>query len=191
MVSLPLRFTALLGIVALTACEVVSPRLVPVSLYLTDAPSQDIESARVWISSAYLVPAGEDGEFYTIFATAEGQEPQEYDLLTLQNGVTALLGTETIPEGEYAQLRLVVDQAEINLGGDATFADGSSSKMLFVPSGMETGIKVEFGGPITISGATSLTVDFDVEQNFTFLGPPGRPMDVLFTPLLVGSVTEG
>jgi hypothetical protein len=33
-------------------------------------------------------------------------EPQEYDLLDLQNGVTALLGEATVAAGPYAQLRL-------------------------------------------------------------------------------------
>ena len=73
----------------------------------------------------------------------------------------------------------------------ATFADGERSRLLFVPSGMETGIKVNFGGPLSISGGTDIVVDFDVSRNFKFLGPPPGPFDVLFTPLLKGTITEG
>jgi hypothetical protein len=57
---------------------------------------------------------------------------------------------------------------------------------------METGIKVDFDGSITIGGdGATLTITFEVDQNFKFLGPPTQPFDVLFTPLLVGTVTEG
>jgi hypothetical protein len=181
---------SLTSVLALAACEPVSPGIVPVHLYLTDAPSEQIAKAEVWISRAYLVPAGEDGAFQTIFPTTEGEEPRMYNLLDLRDGVRALLGDADVDAGEYEQLRLVVDRAEITLVEGVTFADGSSSKTLFVPSGMETGIKVEFGGPITIPDEINLLVDFDVARNFIFLGPPGAPLDVLFTPVLVGTVEE-
>jgi hypothetical protein len=181
------RLAGVLALVGFLACEPTAPRLVPVHLYLTDAPNPNIASAVVHVSRAYLVPTedAEEGQFVTIF-----DERQEYDLLMLQNSVTALLGREDVPTGTYAQLRLVVESAEITLAEGVTFDDGSSSRTLFVPSGMETGIKVEFGGPLKISGETGFVVDFDVGQKFVLLGPPGQPMDVLFTPLLVGAATE-
>jgi hypothetical protein len=177
---------ALAALLTGLSCETLSSPLANVRLYLTDTPAEQIESAVVWISRAYLVPAGENEEFVTLT-----DEPQEYDLLTLQNGVTALLGEATIPEDDYEQLRLVVDSARLTLVEGATFADGERSRLLFVPSGMQTGIKVNFGGPLTISGGTDIVVDFDVSRNFKFLGPPPGPFDVLFTPLLEGTITEG
>ncbi|HXF96783.1 MAG TPA: DUF4382 domain-containing protein [Gemmatimonadales bacterium] len=187
--------SAALALTALAACDAgaptSAPRLVPVSLYLTDAPGSPslgsppdaegitVTGATVRISQAYLVPGGEGGERFVIT-----DEPQDYDLFALQGGVRALLGTASIPEGEYAQLRLVVESAEV------TLSDGSTHT-LFVPSGMETGIKVTFPGTITVGGsATTVTVDFDVNANFRLL-PPHQPERVLFTPLLVGTVSEG
>jgi hypothetical protein len=155
-----------------------------VRLLLTDAPAPEIESAVVWISRAYLVPGddAEDGQFVTLT-----DEPQEYDLLELQNGVTALLGEADVPSGPYAQLRLVVDSARLTLAAGTTFQDGSGTRMLKVPSGHETGIKVVFPGGLELADDVDLVVDFDVEQNFVFQGPPTRPMSVLFTPVLKGS----
>jgi hypothetical protein len=179
-------------LLVLAACEpaslsTTSPRMATVHLYLTDAPSDKIASAVVRISRAYLVPAGEDGGgFETIF---DGP-PEEYDLLTLRDGVRELLASTDIPEGEYAQLRLVVDEAEIELVEGLSFADGSQSRALFVPSGMQTGIKVAFSEPLVIDGETSLLVDFDVDQNFVFQGPEAAPHGVLFTPVLHGVFVE-
>ncbi|MGH7569988.1 MAG: DUF4382 domain-containing protein [Gemmatimonadales bacterium] len=170
----------------LAACDGTGPQLAPVSLYLTDAPSDQIASARVWISRAYLVPGSDDtdGPGFTIT-----DDPQEYDLLQLQNGVTALLGNALIPVGDYAQLRLVVDSAKISLVDGATFADGSSARTLKVPSGMQSGIKVSFPGKVHVDPAgADIVVDFDVTLNFTFQGAPDALRDVLFTPLLKGTV---
>lgn len=186
-------FGAALALAALTACDATAPRLVPVTLYLTDAPGSQVSAtppqegepitvtgATVRISRAYLMPGeGDNGPGFTIT-----DEPQDYDLFALKDGVTALLGSDLIPEGRYAQLRLVVESA------DVTLSDGSTHTLV-VPSGMESGIKVTFPGTIAVGGdATAITVGFDVAANFR-LAPPGAPDQVLFTPLLVGSVTGG
>jgi hypothetical protein len=144
-----------------------SPSTSRVRLRLTDAPGPGIASARVWISRA--------------------SDPQEYDLLTLQDGVTALLGDATVPSGDYAQLRLVVDSARLTLEDGSSFADGSATRTLKVPSGSQTGIKVNFAGGLHITDDTDLLIDFSVTDNFVFQGPPTRPMAVLFTPHLKGS----
>jgi hypothetical protein len=169
---------------ALFGCESsVSTDSSRVRLHLTDAPGPGIASAQVWISRAYLVP-GQAGEQVVLTS-----DPQEYDLLTLQDGVTALLGDATVPTGDYAQLRLVVDSARLTLEDGASFADGSASRTLKVPSGPQTGIKVNFAGGLHITEDTDLLVDFSVADNFVFQGPPARPMGVLFTPHLKGSAS--
>ena len=154
-----------------------------VRLHLTDAPAPDIESAMVWISSAYLTPGSDSGSRVVVT-----DEPQEYDLLELQDGVTALLGDADVPAGEYAQLRLVVDSARLTLAAGFTFADGSTTKSLKVPSGGQSGIKVSFPGQLNLTEDTDVVIDFDVATNFVFQGPPAGPFGVLFTPHLKGSV---
>jgi hypothetical protein len=179
-----------LAAVALTgalACDGTGLRLARVSLYLTDAPADQIASAQVWISRAYLVPGtDEDGGTPGFTITSE---PQHYDLLTLQSGATALLGSDLIPVGDYAQLRLVVDSARVSLAEGTTFADGSNTRLLKVPSGSQSGIKVTFPGLVHVDPAGSaIVVDFPVAENFVFQGLPSNPDGVLFTPVLRGTV---
>jgi len=175
------RIATLAGAAILVACDATGPRMGQVDVRLQDGPA-NIASATVWVSKVYLV--GEQGRF-TITET-----PAQYDLLSLQNGVTALLGSALIPVGSYEQLRLVVDSARVTLASGNTFSDGTTEKTLKVPSGDTSGLKVNFAGPVMVDpGHTTVTVDFDVSQSFIFQGNASMPNGVLFTPVLHGSVT--
>lgn len=173
-----------LMVTALAACEAsTSLQVSQVSVRLTDAPAPAIASAVVWISQVDLI--GGSGSPFTIT-----QKGGQFDLLKLQNGVTTLLANGTIPAGDYAQLRLVVDSAKLTLVSD-TFSDGSKSHMLKVPSGAESGLKVNFGGPAHIAPPqTDLIVEFDVSRSFVFQGPSSGPISVIFKPVLHGSATD-
>ena len=173
------RIAAALSLVL--ACSV-GPTTSHVRLHLTDAPGPEVESAVVWISSAFLVPGDEEGPVVVT------DEPQEFDLLLLQDGVTALLGDATVPASRYSQLRLVVDSARLTLAAGVTFEDGTNTKLLQVPSGSQSGIKVSFPGQLDLTEDAEVVVDFDVASNFVFQGPSSGPYRVLFTPTLKGSV---
>lgn len=164
---------------------------------LTDAPHELLESAVVTIGAITLVPAdGDDGEEHVLLTDEGG----EFDLLTLRDGVTAELVDVEIEAGRYVQLRMVVTSAEVTLLEGYAFPDGSRTQALKVPSGAESGIKInlraaeppedengEEQGGIEITGDETLVVDFDVAQNFKVLGNPNTPAGIkgfLFTPLL-------
>jgi uncharacterized protein DUF4382 len=183
----PSKYMMLTLAAGLAGCEAgAGPQMSHLFVRLTDAPAPALASAQVWISTVYLV--GGDG---TSRFTITSGPSTEYDLLNLQGGVTALLGDLTIPAGDYAQLRLIVDSARVTLAGGVLFSDGTDSRDLKVPSGPQTGIKVEFGGPVHIApGQTSLVVDFDVARSFVFLGPSDSPNGVLFKPVLHGTVSD-
>lgn len=171
-------------VAGVAGCDSTGPGLGTVRLLLTDAPAPAIASATVWISRAELVPGGSGPVLVT-------DTPQQFDLLALQGGVTALLGTATIPVGDYSQLRLIVDSARIVLAPGTTFSDGSSDRVLVVPSGMETGIKVNFAGPLHVApGETDVVADFDVSRSFIFLGSSGAPSGAMFKPVIHASATD-
>lgn len=182
--------------VALTACgEATSPGGdAQLTVALTDAPSDYYASATVDIGSIQIIP--DDGPPVTL--TNDGGE---HDLLSLQNGVTADLATLSIDPGTYLQLRLVVENAHVELADGLQFQDGSTEKDLFVPSGAQTGIKINLSsadgngdaGVEIRQGETILVVDFDVAQNFVIQGDPDTQagiQDVLFTPLLRATVSD-
>ncbi len=167
-------------------------------LRLTDAPMDYVESAEIWVSHVYL-QGGTDMEGEE---EAEGpasgrvdlfnnpDEPLHYDLLTLQDGVTATLTEMTsIPEGPYGQLRLVVDSAKVTLKPEYQFQDGSQTAALAVPSGSSSGIKVQLNGLLVAAdgSTTTMTVDAPVNENFVIQGDPENPAGIQgmsFTPVL-------
>lgn len=164
------------------------------SVALTDAPGEYFASATVDIGAIEIIP--DDGP--PVPLTDDGGE---YDLLDLQDGVTADLATLEIESGTYHQLRLIVDGASVELADGYQFTDGSTSRDLFIPSGAQTGIKIDLGtadgdgeaGLEIEPGEMILVVDFDVHQNFVIQGDPDTPagiQDVLFTPLLRAVVSD-
>jgi hypothetical protein len=156
---------------------------------VTDAPGAEIDAATAWISKVYLI-AGADSVHGRI-DVATFSPAQAFDLTTLRGGVTALLGSATIPVGDYSQIRLVVDSARVTLKAPLLFVGGSASVTLQTPSAMRTGIKVNLGGPVHVaSGQTVLVVDFDVSRNFVLTGPLNAPTGMLFTPVLHGTTTD-
>jgi uncharacterized protein DUF4382 len=162
-----------------------SPGTGQVSVLMTDSPIADVQSAMVWVSRVYLIGGSDStGTQYTITST-----PAAYDLLSLQGGVTAALSTATVPTGTYAQLRFVVDSARITLAGGLTFPGGSATTTLTVPSGMQTGIKVDFQGPVLVApGQTVLVADFNVSQSFVLTGPASAPTGAIFKPVIHATV---
>ena len=197
-----LSLTALLPLVA--GCDLLSSEGdARIQVQLTDAPSDYVESAEVWISRVYLPGPGSDP------AEAQGnpgvdlfndpENPFSVDLLLLQDGLVATL-TEpvSVEEGNYNNLRIIVDSAFVTLKERATFKDGTSTTVLFVPAGSQAGIKVQLTEAITAeAGVTTVVlVDFDVNQNFVLQGNPESPNGIqgmLFTPTLkeLRGVDEG
>lgn len=156
------------------------------SVRLTDAPGDYVQTATVWVSSIYLIGGSDTtGSRFTITST-----PAAYELMSLQNGVTAALGTATVPVADYTQMRLVVDSARVTLKAGITIG-GASTVSLATPSAQRTGIKVNFSGPLHVAaGQTVLIVDFDVARNFVFTGPRGSPNGVSFKPVLHAVVQD-
>lgn len=147
---------------------------------LTDSPSDQLDSAVVYISQVYL--QGDDGR------QVISDSAMSFDLLVLQNGVTAELADSVVPTGSYEQLRLIVDSARAVLKAPLTFRDGSTTAAMKVPSGSSSGLKVKFGGPIVVdSGEVVVVIDFDVSRSFVFQGPPWAPKSVSLKPVINGT----
>lgn len=191
----------LLAALGMGACDAgTGPETSRVQVLLTDAPHEELDSALVWISRVYLQGGGgtePDTSASDTTATAAGrvdlfhdsENPLVFDLLKLRDGVTADLTGETeVDAGLYQGLRFVVDSARVYLTAGITFEDGSTSGTLKVPSGHTSGIKVKLDDVIRADEGetTTITVDFDVDDNFKIIraGPGGDVKKVLFTPVL-------
>lgn len=158
------------------------------SILLTDAPADYIAAAEVDIGRVELLPA-DDGD--AIVLSEDGTDGF-VNLLDFQNAATMQLAEAEIEAGDYSQLRLIVEAARVGLVEGYTFRDGSTEKDLFVPSGAQTGIKLNLQGdedmPLTIvPGETVLVLDFDVNQSFVLQGnfeTPAGVHGVIFKPTL-------
>jgi hypothetical protein len=84
-----------------------------------------------------------------------------------------------------------VDSASVVLKEGYTFSDGVTTEMeLTIPSGAQTGIKVQLLEPVQAEEevVTEIAIDADVEANFVIQGNPETPagiQGILFTPHLV------
>lgn len=169
-----------------------------IRVLLTDAPADYIATAEVDIGAIEII--GEDHGIITL--STDGTDGL-VNLLDLQNAATQTLASADIEPGMYHQIRLIVEEARVTLKEGYTFADGSSEKPLFVPSGAQTGIKLNLGGAdgegdaeggiVIASGETVLVLDFDVNQSFVMQGNPESPAGIkgiLFTPAIRVTVED-
>ena len=159
-----------------------------VRVLLTDAPVDYVAAAWVDIGAVEIVPA--NGEEGPVLLSEDGTDGF-VDLLDLQGSVTHTLAELDIPAGDYSQIRLIVEAARVELKEGYAFNDGSTERDLVVPSGAQTGIKLnlapangdedgeEDGAPVTIAeGETVLVVDFDVSRSFVAQGNFETPAGV-------------
>ncbi|MBN2365289.1 MAG: DUF4382 domain-containing protein [Calditrichaeota bacterium] len=149
---------------------------------LTDAPFpiDMVSEANVTINKIEIrQESSQAGENPFLVLT---EEELGYNLLDLQNGITADLAEIEIPVGDYNLLRLYVSAANIILT-DGTVYD------LTIPSGAQTGIKIFVEPAIQVVGGltTELVLDFDVSQSFIVQGNPFTPAGIngfIFTPVI-------
>ena len=108
---------SLLGAIGLAACDSNNPDAYgTVQVKLTDAPIDDFSEANITITRIVLVGddeaelgATEDYVLYEGSFTA--------NLLDLQNGIDTMLVRDEVPVGAYKQLRVVVDEPGLKIGG--------------------------------------------------------------------------
>lgn len=86
-----------------------------------------------------------------------------YDLLQLTNGVNAVIGKAAVPAGQYSQIRLF-------LGSGSNVVVAGTSDPLTVPSGMQSGLKLNVDATIQSDMTYVLTLDFNVNQSITATG---------------------
>ena len=93
-------------------------------------------------------------------------ETHTYDLMTLQNGVTRQVATELVPAGRYTQVRMKIGE------GSNVVIDGVTHP-LFVPSGAQSGWKINGVFDVPTDGALSITLDFDAARSIVTTGNGG------------------
>ena len=169
-----------------------------VAVELTDALADFIQTAEVWVSKVYL-QGGPRNAADTTDTNAGGRvylfdnpsSPFKVDLLTLSRGAVAqLVDSVGVEPGNYKQLRIVVDSAKITLKSPFKFEDGTTTKIVKIPSGSSSGVKVQLSSDLapTPGDTTSVLVDFDVESSFSL--PPAGPANTFRNPSMSPVIKE-
>jgi hypothetical protein len=118
-----------------------------IDFYLTDAPC---DYDHVWI----------DIQGLEIHSDSNGWESVEpfnsgvYDLLELSNGLDTFLGTIDLPVGKVSQIRLILGD------GNSLEIDGNSHD-LKVPSGSQSGLKLNLHMDLQANTSYVVWLDFD------------------------------
>lgn len=138
------------------------------SLGLTDAPVTTLSEANLNITSVEVKPA--EGKSVTIqIETEDGRNSLDINLLDFQGGkVAQLFEGQEFPAGQYQWIRL-------HLGADPYVVEElapDQKVFLFVPSGRQTGLKLNGGFAIPAGGSADFTIDFDVKKSI--LNPGGN-----------------
>jgi len=172
---------------------------------LTDAPfssdsvkSVDIFVVRVDARGSDVDSAATDHALSSDSAASNGWKAlatpnASFDLLSLQNGITAALGQASIPAGTYSGLRLIIDpsKSSVTLKSGTKLTNTSSPSVTF-PSAAQSGIKIVLSQPVQVVAgtATSLLVDFDVNSSFVQRGNTIDKNGLLFKPVIKASITN-
>ena len=119
-------------------------------LLLTDAPADEASELRIDFGKIELVSfESEEGGIVTI--TEAGGS---FDVLQLRNGKTELLAKTTIPDGSYSQLRLIIRHASITIDDE--------EQPIKIPSGAQSGLKINIEPPLRAQEGQTSTVTLDV-----------------------------
>ncbi|MFH5885057.1 DUF4382 domain-containing protein [Halalkalibaculum sp. DA3122] len=106
-------------------------------------------------------------------------EPQQtYNLLELTNGAYTVLGDTTLETGTYHQIRLI-----LNSDGHSVVVDGEE-KSMFVPSGAQTGIKLNVDAEIEEDLEYVLLLDFDASRSVVKRGQGQANPEYLLKPVI-------
>lgn len=144
-------------------------------LRMTDFPFDQADSAMVTVRRIEL-RSGDEGAPFVLYAGPE----IDFNLLDFQDGRDTTLGIANLTTSGYDQVRIIVaPDARVVMNDGTVFP-------LMVPSGAQTGIKINLPEVAASDGVESvdLLVDFDVERSFVTLGPPSAPHGFIFRPVL-------
>ena len=138
------------------------------TLGVTDAPVDDASSVVVQFSGVAFKRAGVTAEKVQNLTPS----PRQLDLLQYQGGrAVLLLDGVTLPAGDYEWIRLIVDN-EPAVRDSYVVLTGGQECELRVPSGAESGLKLNRGFTLPADGSVALTIDFDLRKSIH--APPGQ-----------------
>jgi hypothetical protein len=146
-----------------------------VNFNLTDAPLDATNVEAVFITVNKIEVNGPKG-----WVDINFQGPLVINLLDYQNGLSTQLSAVNLDTGRYTEIRMILNAAEqgkekANEGCYIKFKDGQNVGM-FVPSGAQSGYKLQGEFIVKSQSQISVTLDFDVRKSVHKAGNSGKYM---------------
>ena len=135
------------------------------SLNITDAPIDSADKVVVTFSGVSIKP--QSGAAFDIELVDGNGNPmvKSIDLLSQQGPSSEpILINHTLDAGHYNWMRLKVVASQ-NSTDSYIVLDNGSQHPLYIPSGDETGLKLNRGFDVTDGGAVTFTIDFDLRKS--------------------------
>lgn len=138
-----------------------------ITLGITDTPVAEAGKVVVRFTGVEIIAAEGSGLENQTFTFTEAKT---IDLLALQGGLRdTLLEDQSLPAGDYGQIRLMV-QAEHDGTMDSYIEINGAQHELRVPSGSQTGLKLVHELDVAADSSTDLTIDFDLRKSVVLAG---------------------
>jgi hypothetical protein len=172
---------------------------------LTDAPfladslrSVDVWVVRVDVRHADVDDVGANSDLTDSSSSAQGWKTiaspnASFNLLSLQNGISTVLGQAKVAGGTYSGLRLVIDPSKSSLTlNNGTVLSSSTTPSVTFPSASRSGIKITLAQPaeVTAGTTTTLLADFNVNDSFVMRGSPIATTGLVFRPVIKADATS-
>ncbi len=131
------------------------------TLSITDAPVDG--AAQVWVQIDGVTLQHEAESEPTVMPF---DPPKRIDLLTLQGQIsTPLLENKAIQSGNYNWIRLNITASDDGVLDSYIMLKDGTVHDLDIPSGSETGLKINKGPLVIANTLTTMTVDFDLTNS--------------------------
>lgn len=128
-------------------------------MYMVDSPANfDAVLINVTEVDVHSTTSDTNGGWFVV-----NNIPHMYDLLSLRNGISTVLCDTMLPAGSYDQIRLIV-------GTGSNVVISGTSYALTIPSGTETGVKLNGNFAIQANATIQLTLDFDAAKSIIQTG---------------------
>lgn len=131
-----------------------------IRIILVDSPAT-LDSVVICISLVEVHKAGSEttqGSWFTI-----NDSLRYFDLLQLTNGASAVLGDTSLSAGKYTQIRLIVEDGSYVI-------DNGVKENLNIPSGSQSGIKLNHSFDIESGNLYEFYLDFNVDKSIIQTG---------------------
>lgn len=190
--KLSILFLILAAVFSLTACDSIGNTQNgsgDLALSIADKPVNNVAQVLVTIDEVQVKK--EDAEWETINGFDENGGEKEFDLITLKFK-EELLGQETLEAGFYNQIRLIVAADDQNsdpttVGKSKVVYDDGSEDNIFIPSGTQTGLKINHNFEIRDGVITKLLLDVNVSE---IMHQAGASDKIILRPTAIDIIDE-